>query len=117
MTTRAWYPRLSTPWRGGLLAGIIHLLLSVPFLTGILIPSIHEGSLYAFGYVVLNLPVISLFGGVGDFLCRLVFGERSTLYQSNLLFMGIAWLWWVGRGCACGAVLDRWRRRARLRQA
>jgi len=82
MTAGAWHSRLNNAWRGALLVGSIHLLVSAPFLVGVLTPSLHEGNLYAFTYVILNVPVIGLLGGFSDGVCRLVFGERHTLYQA-----------------------------------
>ena len=97
---RIWMP---------ILAGGLYLLLSIPFLLDLLVPSIHEGNLYSTLYVLVNLPWIFLTGNIADRICRSLF-ETQTLYKSNLVFIMLSWFMWVILACLVGALVDLTRR-------
>jgi len=83
-------------WRVKLpiIVGLAFTLISLPFILGILEPSIHEGNLYSYFYVLANMPVIMLFGPIAQLFEKSIFNKLDT-YYSNLLFIILALIFWV----------------------
>lgn len=85
--------------------GVLYLVLSTPFLLNLAVPSMHEGSVYAFLYVFLNLPIIYLLGGFIETVANALF-KRPSLYQANVVFITISWFFWVALSRLVGSFVD-----------
>jgi Na+/H+-translocating membrane pyrophosphatase len=85
--------------------GLIFFLISMPFVLGLKNPSIHEGDLYSFLYVVLNLPVIYVFGSLCDSIVNHLW-STPDLYRSNAVFMVFAHLFWILFAFVVGVICD-----------
>lgn len=70
--------------------GVFYFVLCLPFLTGLLIPSIHEGNAYSMFFVVVNIPVIVLFNKLAS-----LFTSTENLSIPNAVFIFITWLFWI----------------------
>ena len=103
-------------WRAALVVGAVHLVLSLPFLAGVMSPSIHEDR-YATSYVILNLPALVLIAGPSERAAHVLFGERLTTYERNVVTILGCTLVWTGLACACGAIVGAWQAQARSRRA
>ena len=73
-------------WRYKLpiIIGVIYFLISLPFIFGLLTPSIHEGNLYSLIHIIINILPLFLLGKLADSVSHLFF-EYPTLYQSNMI--------------------------------
>jgi hypothetical protein len=89
-----------------IIVGIIYTLSSLPFIFGLLTPSIHEGNIYSVLYVFINMPVIFLFGSIIDEIVQIVFNEPS-LYNSNIIFIIISIIFWVAVSFVIGLFIDK----------
>ena len=79
---------------------IVFLLISSPFLIGILDFSLHGGA-YGALYVILNFLPLWIFGGLIDPMVK-----GFTLYFQNLVAIGILLVFWVVVSFCIGVVLD-----------
>ena len=89
-----------------LIVGAAFFLLSLPFILGLLAPSIHEGNYYAAFYVIVNILPTIIFGKLGDSLTALIF-RAPTLYESTLVFIALTLIFWVSISWILGVILDR----------
>jgi len=87
------------------IVGLMFFLISLPFILGFKNPSIHEGDLYSFLYVTLNLPVIYIFGSLSDSIVN-QFWSPPDLYRSNAVFIGFAHLFWILVSFGVGLIRD-----------
>jgi uncharacterized membrane protein len=85
--------------------GLMFFLISLPFISGLKNPSIHEGDLYSFLYVILNLPVIYVFGSLCDSIVNQMW-STPDLYRSNAVFIGFAHLFWILVAFVVGLIRD-----------
>jgi hypothetical protein len=71
-------------WRYKLpiIVGAIYILLSLPFIVGLLSPSMHEGNLYSAIYVVINILPILLLGKLMDRMEYFLFNEYPFTSQA-----------------------------------
>lgn len=94
-------------WRFKLpvVVGIVYFLFSTPFLFNVLTPSIHKGNFYFFLFVLVNAPVIYLFGDIVDPLNAYLFAN-PTLWTSSVIFIVISWTFWVSLAFLAGVVID-----------
>lgn len=81
--------------------GVLYFVLCLPFLTGMLIPSIHEGNAYSVFFVIVNMPVIVLFDKLTNLLT-----STENLSVPNAIFIFITWLFWVLISFLIGIVID-----------
>ena len=75
------------------IVGGAFLIISLPFITGSLIPSIHEGG-YSSIYAIINFPALLVIGKIGNYVESVLFRDPS-LYQSNILFVLMCLLFWM----------------------
>jgi hypothetical protein len=87
------------------IVGLMFFLISLPFIAGFKHASIHEGDLYSLLYVVLNLPVIYVFGSLSDSIVNHM-SIAPDLYRANLVFIGLAHLFWISVAFVVGLILD-----------
>jgi uncharacterized membrane protein len=87
------------------IVGLMFFLISLPFISGLKNPSIHEGGLYSFLYVILNLPVIYVFGSLCDSIVHHMW-STPDLYRSNTVFIAFAHLFWILVAFVAGLILD-----------
>lgn len=94
-------------WRFKLpvVVGASYFLCSTPFLFNVLIPSIHEGNVYFFLFVLVNAPVIYLFGGRVDAVNHYLF-VHPTPWTSNVVFIVISCMFWVSLAFLAGVIID-----------
>jgi len=79
---------------------IVFLIISSPFLIGILDLSLHGGA-YGALYVIVNFVPLWLFSGLIDPMLR-----GFNLYLQNLVAVGILLLFWVVVSFCIGVVVD-----------
>jgi hypothetical protein len=84
---------------------LLYLGLSSPFLLNLAIPSIHEGNIYSFFFVIFNMPVIYLLGGIIDTFMS-AHMTRPTLYSANVIFITVSWCFWVLLAWLAGSIMD-----------
>lgn len=70
-----------------------------------LTPSIHEGNLYSFLFVIVNIPVYYLFGSIIEAASNYLFAH-PTLWKSNVIFIVISWIFWVSLAFLAGVIID-----------
>jgi uncharacterized membrane protein len=87
------------------IVGLVFFLISLPFISGLKNASIHEGDLYSFLYVILNLPVIYVFGSLCDSIVNHMW-STPDLYRSNTVFIGFAHLFWILVAFLAGLIRD-----------
>ena len=87
------------------IVGFMFFLISLPFISGLKNPSIHEGDLYSFLYVTLNLPFIYVFGSLCDSIVNQIW-STPDLYRSNAVFIGFAHLYWILAAFVVGLIRD-----------
>lgn len=88
-------------------AGTFFFLISLPFILGIKIPSIHEGDFYTLIYVILNFPVIYMFGSFSDKIAIYFFTAQPTQYQANIVLILFAHFFWIGLAFIAGFFIDQ----------
>jgi hypothetical protein len=88
-----------------ILIGVIYFVLWLPFITGILIPSVHEGNLYSTLFVIVILPLISLLSGFSEMVEGMI-TKVPRLYVSNMIFFFISWLFLVLISLFIGVFID-----------
>ena len=95
-------------WKYKLLVavGLIYPIFSLPFLTGLLTPSMHEGNLYSTLFVLIHSPVIILLGDFVDVITERLFSD-VTLYKSNMIFLTVSYVFWLILGLLIGTVMDK----------
>jgi hypothetical protein len=87
-----------------ILTGIVFLILSLPFVFGILEPSLHGGA-YGALYVILNFVPLWITSGLSEAITRILI-KGSDLYLSNLVAMGVLLVFWVVVSFLVGIVID-----------
>lgn len=94
-------------WRYKLpiIIGTVYILLSLPFIFGLLTPSIHEGNFYSTIYILINLIPILLLGKLIDWLAMLLF-KYPTLYKSNLISVFLTLVFWILLSWILGTIID-----------
>lgn len=97
-----------------IIVGVAFFLLSLPFILGLLTPSIHEGNYYAAFYVIVNILPTIILGKLGDLLTIFIF-KSPTLYQSTLVFIFLTLLFWISVSWILGSVIDRQKRSRKLK--
>jgi hypothetical protein len=90
------------------IVGLVYFVLSIPFVLGLAIPSLHEGNIYSIFYVILNGPMIYLIGGFADKVTSFLF-QFPTGYQSNMVFMCLTFIFLVAISSLIGLLFDRYK--------
>jgi hypothetical protein len=88
-----------------ILIGVIYFVLWLPFITGIIIPSVHEGNLYSRLFVIIILPLISLLGGLSEIVEGTI-TKVPSLYVSSMIFFLVSWLFLVLISLFTGVFID-----------
>lgn len=106
LLTKEYFKR--TPWKVKLpiMVAIAFILISLPFILDILKPSIHEGSLYSFIYVLINILAIYVFGGIAEIVDQSIV-DQHDLYVSNMVFMSFALIFWVLMSVIIAVFVDK----------
>ncbi len=94
-----------------ILVGGIFILSSLPFIFGLLQPSIHERG-YSALYVTLNIPAPVVISGAADRLDSALF-KTQDLFTSNMITLALVFLFWVLSSFILGSIFDEIRRRQR----
>ena len=96
-----------------LVVGVFFVIVSLPFILGLKIPSIHEGDPYSFCYVVLNLPPICVFGGLADAVATRLSSGDASAESDNYVMIAFCFLFWTVLAFLVGMLVDC-RRRQRV---
>ena len=95
--------------------GSLFILLSFPFIFGLLEPSMHEGG-YSALYVILNMPALMVISGAVQKI-ETAFFKTHDLFTSNMLTLTLVFLFWILSSFVLGCIFDEIKRKQRSRQA
>ena len=95
--------------------GSLFVLLSLPFIFGLLQPSIHEGG-YSALYVILNMPPLMVVSGIAQKIEGALM-RNPDRYTSNMLSITLLFLFWVALSFILGSIFDEIKGRQGSRQA
>lgn len=90
---------------------IFYIVISMPFILGLLIPSIHEGNAYSIIYIIVNTVPLIILNRVIDWISLFLF-KSPTLYQTTIVTIGTVLVFWGLVAWLIGFMLDR-RKRAK----
>lgn len=88
------------------MTSFFYLIISIPFLLGILTPSIHEGNFFSIIYAVINMLPYMILSKFIDWISGAVF-KNPTLYQTNLIAIVAALIFWIMICYVLGAIIDK----------
>lgn len=86
------------------------IIISLPFLLGMLTPSIHEGNFYSIIYVIINIVPFKILGRIIDLISVFLF-KGPTLYQTTIVSIIVALVFWTIVAYIAGVILDRQQKR------